>query len=177
MGGPPHPLPECSAGFVSRAIAGTLDALLISGVFSVAISLLNGVDTLLGFWVTRHFGMAHAVAAAAPMFVAAYCVTFWTLFGQTPGKWLLGLRVVGPDGGTVSVARALLRFAGYVLSAVPFYAGFLWVLVDPQRRAWHDRLSLTYVVYVAHAARRTETAGRVAAESRTARRPLALPAR
>jgi uncharacterized RDD family membrane protein YckC len=35
-----------------------------------------------------------------------------------------------------------------VVSALPCYLGFLWIL-GPQRRGWHDRLAGTEVVYVA----------------------------
>jgi len=84
----------------------------------------------------------------------------WRLFGQTPGKALLGLEVVrtrgvapGPAGGaTVSVPRGLLRLLGYLISALPLFAGFLWVLVDNHRRAWHDHIAGTSVVY--HSSRR-----------------------
>jgi uncharacterized RDD family membrane protein YckC len=33
------------------------------------------------------------------------------------------------------------------LSALPLFAGFLWVLIDDERRGWHDRFAGTQVVY------------------------------
>ena len=42
----------------------------------------------------------------------------------------------------------MLRCFAYLLSALPFYLGFLWML-GPQRRGWHDKLADTEVVYVA----------------------------
>jgi len=86
------------------------------------------------------------VLASVPFVSAAFHVTFWRLYGQTPGKWLMGIKVVSLGGGPITVARALVRFVGYLVSALPFYAGFLWML-GPSRRGWHDRLARTEVVY------------------------------
>jgi uncharacterized RDD family membrane protein YckC len=70
------------------------------------------------------------------------------LTGQTPGKWLLGIKVVPLGGGRLRLGRAALRVVGYLVSAVPCYLGFLWIL-GHQRRGWHDRIADTEVVYVA----------------------------
>jgi uncharacterized RDD family membrane protein YckC len=59
----------------------------------------------------------------------------------------MGLRVVTIFGGRISVPRGLLRFAGYVLSVIPLFAGFLWVLADDCRQGWHDRIAGTVVIY------------------------------
>ena len=110
--------------------------------------------------------LAALVIALSPLFIVAYCVAFWCTIGQTPGKWLMGIKVVGADGGRVTVWRALLRLVGYLVSALPFYLGFLSVL-GPRRLSWHDRFAHTEVVYVServprHAARLRErpTCGR-----------------
>jgi uncharacterized RDD family membrane protein YckC len=85
------------------------------------------------------------VLVCAPFVAGLYQIVGWRLRGQTLGKWLLGIRVVSLGGGTVGVARALIRFGGYFLSGLPFYLGFLWVL-GPERRAFHDLLAGTEVV-------------------------------
>jgi uncharacterized RDD family membrane protein YckC len=60
----------------------------------------------------------------------------------------MGVRVLTVDGRNVPFWRACLRVLAYVLSAIVFFLGFLWVLVDDQRQAWHDKIARTYVVYV-----------------------------
>ena len=62
-------------------------------------------------------------------------------------RWL-GLRVTTADGGAVSLGRALIRVIGLGLAIVPFFAGFLPVLVDDRRRALQDFMAGTVVVYV-----------------------------
>jgi uncharacterized RDD family membrane protein YckC len=79
------------------------------------------------------------------------------------------VKIVAAGGAPIGFRRSVVRLVGYVLSALPCYLGFLWIL-GPQRRAWHDRLAGTEVVYLA--ARR-----RPVARQRVTARPLvrALP--
>jgi TonB family protein len=67
--------------------------------------------------------------------------------GQSLGKKLAGLRIVQEDGNPLSLNRLFLRnVVGYGLSSI-FLVGYLFALVDPQRRAWHDYISKTRVVW------------------------------
>jgi uncharacterized RDD family membrane protein YckC len=137
------------AGLVSRLAALIVDAVLLGACIGGTTWLVEAVSRALGRFappVTAHLSQ-FLLAGGVPLVSAAYHVAFWTVTGQTPGKWLLGLKVQRLGGGRLTFGRALLRFVGYVLSALPFYAGFLWVL-GPRRRAWHDRLARTEVVYV-----------------------------
>ena len=72
---------------------------------------------------------------------------FWATAGQTPGMRLLGLRVLGPDGGHPGMGRSIIRLAGLVAAIIPAFAGFIPVLVDDRRRALQDFLARTVVVY------------------------------
>ncbi len=77
----------------------------------------------------------------------AYFVVGWGLFGATPGKALLGLRVVDHRRRfPVGAGRALLRLAAYSVSAVTLGLGHLLVLLRRDRRALHDILAGTRVV-------------------------------
>jgi len=68
------------------------------------------------------------------------------LSGGTPGKRLLGLRVVTEGGEPPGAARALARAAGWLLSTPLANFGFLVALFHPRTRALHDVLAGTYVV-------------------------------
>lgn len=78
----------------------------------------------------------------------AYFAGFWVRGGQTLGLKTWKLRVVAADGGPVTWTQALRRFAAAIVSWLCLGLGFLWVFVDPEKRAWHDRLSGTRVVRV-----------------------------
>ncbi|HEY7316769.1 MAG TPA: RDD family protein [Candidatus Binatia bacterium] len=75
----------------------------------------------------------------------AYFVILHGMEGKTVGKWLLGLRVVAAERGAVTYRRALVRWIGMVGFA-PVLLGFLWVLLSPEKRAWHDLLARTWVI-------------------------------
>jgi uncharacterized RDD family membrane protein YckC len=45
--------------------------------------------------------------------------------------------------------RGLVRELGRILSAIPFYLGYLWMLWDPEKQTWHDKLVRSVVVPVA----------------------------
>jgi len=133
------------AGFVTRLCALVADALILWLVLYGAASLLS----LLGHALRRFappISLGHLVVIGAPAVAGLYNVVFWWLRGQTPGKWLLGIKVVALGGGKVGLGASLVRFAGYLLSALPFYLGFLWIL-GRERRGFHDRLAGTEVVY------------------------------
>jgi uncharacterized RDD family membrane protein YckC len=147
-----------TAGFASRLIAFLVDLFLVNtglvATTAVTVLLLRYFDfgnffsvadepTGLGRLVV---GLMATVTFLTTYFV--YPVFFWVLAGQTPGKRLMGLRVVRTDGQPFTVARAVIRALGYWLSAFPLFLGFLWILQDDRRQGWHDYLADTYVIYV-----------------------------
>ena len=71
---------------------------------------------------------------------------FWVHGGQTLGLRAWRLRVVRHDRAPITWRHAALRFASAILSWAALGLGFLWIYIDPQCRAWHDRLSGTRVV-------------------------------
>lgn len=75
-----------------------------------------------------------------------YAAWFTGSTGQTPGKMLLGLRVVETDGRAPGYLRALLRAGLGALGSVALGLGALPLFFDPARRAFHDRLLRTRVV-------------------------------
>jgi len=67
--------------------------------------------------------------------------------GQTAGMRILGIRIIRTDGKPFNMSLAVLRhLAGYPLSMVFFFLGFLWILWDPRQQGWHDKLARTVVV-------------------------------
>jgi uncharacterized RDD family membrane protein YckC len=78
---------------------------------------------------------------------AAYFVFFWVLAGVTPGKGLMGLRVVTRDGRRLSLVRSMVRLFGYTLSTVMYGLGYLWIAIDNWREGWHDKIARTTVIY------------------------------
>lgn len=81
------------------------------------------------------------------VFQAAYNTFFTGRFGGSPGKLILGLRVITADGGRVGYLRALGRHFAEMVSGIILYVGYLMVISDEERRALHDRICGTRVIY------------------------------
>lgn len=150
------------AGFVSRGMAMVVDLLILGTVWvaggiaanfvartsglSQIVALLEGMFS----WVTplQQLVLSAGFSLFALLSLGLFYFTFFYTFGgATPGKYLLGLRVVRSDGHALSGAQAALRTVAYAASALPVYAGFLNVLLDDRRRAYHDLLTRTVVVH------------------------------
>jgi uncharacterized RDD family membrane protein YckC len=133
-------------GLVTRAIAFAVDAAIVNlvGLFvgvvvGLALSILTIHDTLEAVLVV-------CGGIAFILWTVSYFVVFWSTTGQTPGSRLMQIRVCRESGARLEPRRAVLRFAGLVLAALPLFAGFLPVLVDERRRGLHDILARTVVV-------------------------------
>jgi uncharacterized RDD family membrane protein YckC len=135
------------AGIVSRTVALAIDA----GTLTIGFAIASGVlGLILSLFTAVEVSSPGAVLGAAAMWslvVATYFVLFWTLAGETPGMRLMALRVCNAAGDPPGFAKALVRFAGLVLAAIPFCAGFLPILFDERRRGLQDMLAGTVVVY------------------------------
>jgi uncharacterized RDD family membrane protein YckC len=142
------------AGFATRAVALALD-----GAVLAVIATLGGVGlALAGSVVGLHIDTGDPLVAVSAgvwwaLVDAIYLTSFWRLTGQTPGMRVMGLRVIDRSGAHVGAVQSLKRLVGMVLSAIPFGAGFLLVLVDDRRQGLHDHLASTLVIYEGSAAR------------------------
>jgi uncharacterized RDD family membrane protein YckC/DNA-directed RNA polymerase subunit RPC12/RpoP len=78
----------------------------------------------------------------------AYQIFFLGKYGATPGKMLCKIKVVTPEGGRFGYGRAAGRAFAEMISGMACYIGYLLVLFDkPQRRALHDHICNTRVIY------------------------------
>jgi uncharacterized RDD family membrane protein YckC len=145
------------AGFISRVMALVIDIVLTNGVV-----LVVGIGTN---WVIDFFTLGgrlgqgdhvtdvgQAVLTVVVVFMAllmnvGYYVALWMLTGRTLGKGVMGLKVVHVRGRSISFGIALRRLIGYYCSAIVLFLGFIWVLVDDDRRGWHDKMAGTCVIY------------------------------
>ena len=147
------PLPQ-PAGLLRRLGAIVYDGLLLAGLLMLASAL----------WLPITGG--EAVQRGTPLFLLfqlyllavcfAFFVWFWTHGGQTLGMRTWRLRVSQPGGEPITLTQAVKRFAFALLSWLPAGLGFLWSLLDRERRAWHDIASGTVLVHEPKAPRRKE---------------------
>ena len=77
----------------------------------------------------------------------AYEVYFLTTKGATPGKMAVGLKVIRADGGPISAGLAVGRYFGKILSGMILWIGFIIAGFDAEKRALHDHICGTRVIY------------------------------
>ena len=135
-----------SAGFVSRLLAFTLDLLIISVIITVITALSVFLGRTLQVRQITSLVLTVLTVGANILIVLIYYVGFLVVAGQTPGKRIMGLRVIMTNGKPLSMRRSFRRFIGYWLS-LPLFWGYLMVIVDDRRRAFHDKFAGTRVVY------------------------------
>ncbi len=135
------------AGAVSRLVAFAIDIgaiwglyVLGAGAVSLASQLVSGESLTLS---------SHQVVGGIVLVVwgFVYFAYQWTLNGKTIGMALFGLQVVQKDGSPVTGREAMLRTALLPFSFAFFGIGFLMVLVQRERRALHDLVARTAVIY------------------------------
>lgn len=103
---------------------------------------------------TLPLGFMHSVLLSTVGFVVVYAVYYTSLeggaHGQTIGKMALGIRVTDIVGGRpIGYGRACIRAFGRIASAMVVLLGYLWMLWDPEKQTWHDKMAGSVVVPVA----------------------------
>lgn len=150
------------AGLATRLVAAGIDLGLLFAVYSLASGVLASI---ISFTFGQQLSLAAAIVLGVLGFLAAGAVfsVFWALVGQTPGMRFLSIRLTYHGSRDITLGLAARRFLAVILSVIPFGLGFLAVLRDPSRRAWHDRMTGTEVVY--DAVQRAPFAGTAPGES------------
>jgi uncharacterized RDD family membrane protein YckC len=129
------------------------------GAAAIDVLILGGIDATVLYFTLRICELSFAEIGALPLaplsaflllMNGGYFATFVAAGGQTIGKMAAGIRVVhgASDANTierVSLGHAIVRAAGYLVSALPVGLGFLPAFLG-DRRALHDRLADTRVV-------------------------------
>jgi|SRR5580704_1033886 uncharacterized RDD family membrane protein YckC len=135
------------AGFASRFIAFIFDCVVSIGVFMLVLSAASfAASVLTGSSIHWSRDNTWVVVAffAWEFFYYAY---FWTASGKTPGMVLLGVQVIGQDGTRAGTRRGLIRTLAFPLSFILLGLGFVSILFRRDRRALHDLIADTAVVY------------------------------
>jgi uncharacterized RDD family membrane protein YckC len=135
--------PKLSPSLLRRLAAIFYDLLLLIALLAVATTL-----------ITLPFGMPEGGSLMAfqwflfEIIPLLFFTVFWWRGGQTLGMRAWRLKVVRMDGTPLRWIDALKRHLAALLSCLALGLGFLWVLLDRDGLAWHDRLSGTRLIRV-----------------------------
>jgi len=137
----PEPAHNPPSGLLRRLAAGVYDTLLVLALFVI--------PTLLAM----AFRGGEPIPPSNVLFqllllatAAAFFVWFWTHGGQTLGMRAWRIRVELESGASLTPRIAAIRFLVGMVSVAALGLGLWWILIDRQKRAWHDRATGTRVV-------------------------------
>ena len=144
MSGPSSWPPELEyVGFWARVGAALIDSVLLLAVIT---------PVLYWFYGPSYFLEGNAVHGAVDVLLnwvlpAVAVIVFWVYRQATPGKAVIGARIVdAATGEKPSTGQLIGRYFAYYVSTIPFLLGFVWVAFDRRKQGWHDKLARTVVV-------------------------------
>ena len=152
------------AGFHDRLMANVLDFffifLLLTPVFAEINGWIysgNGNDIILSqdhqanLQTVKASGIVENLMktyASQTLILGFIYVYFWSHFSATPGKLLLGMKIVDSETEQrITMSDAIHRYLGFLISLPPFMLGFLWMNFTKKHQTWHDYIGGTVVIY------------------------------
>jgi len=130
------------SGFWARALAILIDTFMILTPITVLIGIIFGYEALHNPETSPEAGIFQMTS------YALITILFWHFFkGQTPGKKALEMKIV--DSKTFEkphLIQFIIRYFGYFISLITF-VGFFVGLFRKDKRALHDLISRTAVIY------------------------------
>jgi uncharacterized RDD family membrane protein YckC len=156
------------ADFGKRALGRIIDAVIVGVVFGILYAIVIGVfigtaettfNTDTGEFETTGLGGAGLFVVTTLLLLVAqvlYEVAFVALRGQTPGKMIIGTKVVNEASGELlgwgpSFMRWLIvAIGGFVCSIIGQIFVYCTVLFDKtgKMQGWHDKVAKDYVIVV-----------------------------
>ncbi|WP_026895784.1 RDD family protein [Clostridiisalibacter paucivorans] len=133
---------------IRRLLANIIDSILIgiiSFIFAITGILLQVVsmdvdsDASLGIYLGFMI-----MTILVPIILQGY---FWTK-STSLGKRAMGMKVIKKDSNeNMSFFMMLIRETiGKYISGFIFFLGYIWILIDDDNQAWHDKLVGSVVI-------------------------------
>ena len=130
------------AGFWIRLGAGIIDlAILVLIPFLVYCAISGFAPRIILFTIA-----APGIGFIGWLIEIIYFTGFWVWRGQTPGKMVMGIKIIRTDSSPVNWPHALLRYLGYIVSTITLCIGFIWIAFDDHKQGLHDKIADTHVV-------------------------------
>lgn len=136
-------------GFFRRLAAFWIDGFLLNTI--IIFSILAAKQILAALPVANAAPLPPSVvtivySCGALLMNMSYFTYFHAAGGQTPGKRILGLKVIRITGKELTPGIAFIRWLGYLVSRLFLFLGFLWIAVDRRKQGWHDKIAGTLVI-------------------------------
>ena len=137
-------------GLLRRLVAMVYDTFLVLPLIMLSVALALGLYVALA----KLTGGVPDPDALSPLLrqviilatVIGFFSVFWLKSGQTLGMQAWRIKLVTVECKPLTMKHCLLRALAALLSVACLGLGYLWCLVDREKRYWHDTLSGTRLV-------------------------------
>ncbi len=146
-----------TAGFFERVGAATIDLVLpyVLGLITFFLWPKPSIMETSEWNAIDRFVDGYNVDSSlvwAPLTVVALSALVWNLIHGTKGiepfgRRLLKLKQINKSGQKPTQKEIAIQCVARVLSALTFMLGHLWLLADPEKRTFHDRVAGIYVIH------------------------------
>ncbi len=136
------------AGFGIRLGAYLIDSIILT-IAVMVIMVPTGILAAVISPRSQGFGVVVSLVGSLLGLAVGigYLLVPWARSGITPGKKMLGLKIVRDDGvEPMGYGKAGLRLLGYMASGAIFYVGFIMVAFTDGHKGLHDMIAGTRVV-------------------------------
>jgi uncharacterized RDD family membrane protein YckC len=138
------------AGFWIRVVARLIDGIAL-GIAQAFIALLFfgtfGAQFLPSVTRSAPIGLRLSFQLLSYAIAIAYEAVLLRYQGATLGKMALGLKVVRSNGESLGWGLSVGRYFMYIVSGIILLIGYIMAGFDNEKRALHDRVCDTRVIY------------------------------
>ena len=130
-------------GFWARVGASLIDTVLLLVIMLPILHVVYGP----AYWTGGSFSQGPLGFIINYVLPAVAIIAFWIARQATPGKMVIGAKIVdAKTGNPASTGQLVGRYLGYYVSTIPLFLGIFWVAFDDKKQGWHDKLAGTVVV-------------------------------
>ena len=93
------------------------------------------------------------LTAGKDLIYTIYLLGVWYLYidrcwksGMTLGMLAWKVKLISVNSRNISFYQRFGRFLGSLLSASCLFLGYIWILLDREKRSWHDLISGTRLI-------------------------------
>lgn len=134
-------------GFWRRVAAVLIDAVILMIVmFPIQMAIVMFAAPNINRAGSLAFGFVGVIWLLSLALNVSYYGYFLSQKSATPGKMLMGLKVITAAGGRLSVGHAVGRYFAQILSGMILGIGYIMVAFDSEKRALHDYICSTRVI-------------------------------
>ncbi len=135
------------AGAVTRLAAFVVDQSIVTTLFAMGSAIITWLVALVTSKAISWDPNSLITAGTYALWWVLYFGYPWSVSGKTAGMALLGIRVVKADGSPSATRNGVLRAMALPLSFLTLGIGFIPIVTGRHRRALHDKIAGTAVVY------------------------------